>query len=147
MTLQELGTLVVNKETGKTGHQGKEQQPTNGVSRPRLRPSADSGAPVYSLWLRPQGLQPDRLSKSEVGGALERIWLNPLAPPLAAWDSWCRRRLDSGTGQGSWNASLPCPTQRQCRKRDLVFQSLALPFTSVEPQFLHLQNGVIVPFP
>lgn len=59
MTFQWLGTLVVNKEMGKSDTKEKEQQPAkqNLGSDPPLT----SGDHSSSLWPRPQGLQSDRL--------------------------------------------------------------------------------------
>ena len=112
-------------------------------SAPPLTPGDHSN----SLWPRPQGLQSDRLSKAEVGGALERLWPNHLAPHLLPGTRWYRRWLDPAREvRVPGKLSSPTPPRDNAGK-ETVFQSLALHFTSTEPQCLHLQNGIVIPFP
>ena len=71
-----------------------------------------------------------------MGGALERIWPNPLTP-----------HLRPGTSGGDLTQEQmsellenfpPLLRPKAMQEKDLAFKSLALPFTSAEPQFLHL---------
>lgn len=87
-------------------------------------------------------------------GSAYRIWAGPWrdSDPIPWLHTCCLglggagRDLTQERSKSYWKTSLPCPGQRQCWKGVRAFQALALSFTSAEPQFLHLQNGIIVPF-